>query len=79
MDGPGSQSIKKDEVARITLPSGEDMTVRNKAHGIHVTIGDKEVEKKTLAVRNREGKTKFDVKVDKFVDDLLEEIREKKV
>ena len=44
-----------------------------------VTIGDKEVEKKTLAVRNREGKTKFDVKVDKFVDDLLKEIREKKV
>ena len=44
-----------------------------------VTIGDKEVEKKTLAVRDREGKTKFDVKVDKFVDDLLDEIREKKV
>ena len=44
-----------------------------------LTIGDKEVEKKTLAVRNREGKTKFDVKVDKFIDDLLKEIREKKV
>ena len=44
-----------------------------------VTIGDKEVEKKTLAVRNREGKTKFDVKVDKFIDDLLKEVREKKV
>ena len=44
-----------------------------------VTIGDKEVEKKTLAVRNREGKTKFDVKVDKFVKDLLKEISEKKV
>ena len=44
-----------------------------------VTIGDKEVEKKTLAVRNREGKTKFDVNVDKFVEDLLKEISEKKV
>ena len=44
-----------------------------------LTIGDKEVKKKTLAVRNREGKTKFDVKVDKFVEDLLKEIRDKKI
>ncbi len=44
-----------------------------------VTIGDKEVEKKTLAVRNREGKTKFDVKVDQFIEDLVKEVREKKV
>lgn len=44
-----------------------------------LTIGDKEVEKKTLAVRDRAGKTKFDVKVDKFIEDLLKEIKEKKV
>jgi threonyl-tRNA synthetase len=44
-----------------------------------LTIGDKEVEKKTLAVRNREGKTKFDVKVDKFIENLLKEVNEKKV
>ena len=40
-----------------------------------VTIGDKETEKKVLAVRDREGAVKFDVKVDSFVKDVVEEVR----
>ncbi len=38
-----------------------------------VTIGDKELEKKTLAVRSREGKVDFGVTVEKFVRSLLDE------
>lgn len=38
-----------------------------------VTIGDKEVEKKVLAVRTRAGEVKFDVKVDGFIKQLVEE------
>ena len=38
-----------------------------------VTIGDKEVEKKKLAVRSRDGKVTFDVPMEKFVQGLLEE------
>lgn len=40
-----------------------------------VTIGDKEMEKKKLAVRTRKGEVKFNVKMEKFISDLLEEIR----
>jgi threonyl-tRNA synthetase len=43
-----------------------------------ITIGDKEQKTKTLAIRTRDGKVKFGVKVDKFVKDLLEEIKSKK-
>ncbi len=43
-----------------------------------VTIGDKEQQKKTLAVRDRDGKVKFDVKLDSFIKDLLKEIETKK-
>ena len=39
-----------------------------------VTIGDKEEEKKTLAIRNREGKTEFNVDLEKFIAKLKEEI-----
>ena len=39
-----------------------------------VTIGDKEEEKKTLAIRNREGKTEFNVDLEKFIKKLKEEI-----
>ena len=44
-----------------------------------VTIGDKEVEKKSLAVRDRTGKTKFGVKVEKFVKDLVKEVESKEI
>src|SRR3989338_5257699 len=44
-----------------------------------ITIGDKEVEKKTLAVRTRDGEVKFDVKVDDFVSQLLKEIEKKEI
>jgi threonyl-tRNA synthetase len=44
-----------------------------------VTIGDKEVEKKTLAVRDRKGETKFDVGIDNFISGLLEEIKKKEI
>jgi len=43
-----------------------------------VTIGEKEVEKKTLAIRTLDGKVEFDVKVDDFVEAILEEIKGKK-
>ncbi len=38
-----------------------------------VTIGDKEVEKKVLSVRTRAGEVKFDVKVEGFIKQLVEE------
>lgn len=42
-----------------------------------ITIGDKEEEKKTLAVRDREGKVRFDVQVNDFLKELNTEIKEK--
>ena len=44
-----------------------------------VTIGDKEVEKKNLAVRNRKGENKFDVNVDEFIEQLVQEIENKEI
>ena len=44
-----------------------------------VTIGDKEVEKKTVAIRARDGKIRYDVPVEKFVEELKEEIEKKKI
>ncbi|MBI2667390.1 threonine--tRNA ligase [Candidatus Woesearchaeota archaeon] len=43
-----------------------------------IIIGDKEVKSKTIAVRDRTNKTKFNVKLDKFTKDLLKEIKEKR-
>ncbi len=43
--------------------------------GYIVTIGDKEVEKKVLAVRTRSGDVKFDVSVQAFVRDVVEEVK----
>jgi threonyl-tRNA synthetase len=42
-----------------------------------VTIGDKEVEKKAVAVRDRKGDTKFDVNVDEFISRLQKEVMDK--
>jgi len=42
-----------------------------------VTIGDKEIEKKVLAVRTRTGEVTFDVKVDDFISQLEKEIKGK--
>ena len=42
-----------------------------------VTVGDKEVEKKTLAVRSRNGEVKFDVSVQAFVRDVVEEVKKR--
>jgi len=42
-----------------------------------VTIGDKEVKNKTLAVRDRTGKLKFDVPLEKFVSEILSKIEKK--
>ena len=39
-----------------------------------VTIGEKEVEKKTVAMRTRAGETTFDVPVDEFIKKLVEEV-----
>jgi threonyl-tRNA synthetase len=43
-----------------------------------VTIGEKEVENGTLAVRTRDGQVKFGVKVADFIKNLLEEVESKK-
>lgn len=40
-----------------------------------ITIGDKEVENETLAIRTRKGEVKFDLDVDDFIDNLVEEIQ----
>jgi len=42
-----------------------------------LTIGDKEIESKTLAVRSREGKVDFGVDVDNFIDKLTGEIKDR--
>lgn len=42
--------------------------------GYIITIGDKEVEKQTLALRTRDGKVKFGVKVEDFIKELKEKI-----
>lgn len=42
-----------------------------------VTIGDKEVEKKTLAVRSRNGEVKFGIDVDEFISQLVGEVERK--
>jgi len=39
-----------------------------------VTIGDKETDSKTIAIRNRDGKIKFNVKTEEFLNLLKEEI-----
>ena len=44
-----------------------------------VTIGDKEVQKKTVAVRNRAGDTKFEVKLNQFISDLKKEIENREI
>ena len=43
-----------------------------------VIIGDKEVKSKSLAVRDRSNKTKYKVKLNNFVKDLLKELEDKK-
>ncbi|HLD02942.1 MAG TPA: threonine--tRNA ligase, partial [Candidatus Nanoarchaeia archaeon] len=40
-----------------------------------ITIGDKEVDNKTLAVRTREGKVSFGIKLDDFISQLKKEIQ----
>ncbi|MBI2106412.1 threonine--tRNA ligase [Candidatus Woesearchaeota archaeon] len=43
-----------------------------------VTIGNKEVENKTLAVRDKDGKVKFGLKVEDFLKTLVEDIKLRK-
>ncbi len=47
--------------------------------GYIVTVGDKEVEKKVLAVRDRNGDVKFDLSVQGFVRDVVGEVRKRKL
>jgi len=51
---------------------------QNQQANYMLTIGEKEVESKKLAVRTREGKVSFGVSVDNFVKDLVKEIQDKK-
>jgi threonyl-tRNA synthetase len=43
-----------------------------------LTVGDKEIKNKTIAVRGRDGKVKYNVKLDDFLRQILDEIKEKK-
>jgi len=43
-----------------------------------LTLGDKEQEGKTLAVRTREGKVNFNVNLDQFIKDIKKEIKDRK-
>ncbi|MBI2110106.1 threonine--tRNA ligase [Candidatus Woesearchaeota archaeon] len=43
-----------------------------------ITIGDKESESKTLAVRTLDGKVKFNLKVENFIEELKEKIKSRK-
>ncbi|MGC8533236.1 MAG: threonine--tRNA ligase [Candidatus Parvarchaeum sp.] len=40
-----------------------------------IIIGDKEEEKKTIAVRNRNGKTRYNVDINEFINDILNNIK----
>lgn len=42
-----------------------------------VTLGDKEQENKTLAIRTRDGKVKFGVKVEDFLKEIAKEIKDR--
>ena len=42
-----------------------------------IIIGDKEEEKKTIAVRNRKGKTEYNVNVESFIKDRVKDIEER--
>ncbi len=44
-----------------------------------ITVGDKEVEKNCLAIRDRSGQTKFDVAIDKFISGIVKERDERKL
>ncbi|MEA3378915.1 MAG: threonine--tRNA ligase [Nanoarchaeota archaeon] len=44
-----------------------------------ITIGDKEVENKKLAVRKRSGKVAFGVDINKFISDTLSKIKDKEI
>ena len=43
-----------------------------------ITIGEKEEKNNTLAIRTRDGKVKFGVKIDDFTKQILEEIKNRK-
>jgi len=43
-----------------------------------ITLGDKEEKNKTLAIRTRDGKVNFGVKVEDFIKEILDEIENKK-
>ncbi len=51
--------------------------IKEKANYI-ITIGDKETEKRTLAVRDREGNVEHDLEADKFISKLINEVNTKK-
>lgn len=72
-----------DERIRVELNADAE-TLGKKVHDAQaekvnyiVTIGDKEVEKKTVAIRSRDGKIRYDVAVKEFMKELKEEIEGK--
>ena len=75
--------ILKNENIRVELDSRNE-TINKKVRESQlqnfnyiVTIGDKEQENNTLAIRTREGKVKFNIKIDDFIKELKDEIDKK--
>lgn len=44
-----------------------------------VTVGDKEIEQNTLAIRSRAGQVRFGVKTNEFISELLDEVNNKEI
>tara|TARA_Y100000034_G_C6632139_1_gene276006 strand:- start:217 stop:603 length:387 start_codon:yes stop_codon:yes gene_type:complete len=70
----------KDEGVRVKLDDREESMSKKvrdaqmEKVNYMITIGDKEEESGTIAVRNREGEVKFEIKLKDFISDLKKEI-----
>jgi len=80
-----ARKLKESGITRIEVDSKKE-TLNRKVREAQLekfnyilTIGDKEIDKKTLAVRTREGKVEFNVKIEDFIKDLLKEIKTKEI
>lgn len=77
------QKLEENEI-RVTIDDSSN-TVEHKVRDAQlqkipfmITIGNKEEENKTLAVRTRDGKVKFGVKIEDFTKQILNDIKNKK-
>jgi len=71
------QGLRIDIDSRVESMNKKVRDAQVQKYSLMVTVGDKEVEKKALAVRTREGKVKFGVKAADFVKKVKENIEKK--